>query len=36
LGLGAWNTVDGYGEFIKDPTTLGFRQVDPRTPLWIR
>jgi len=36
LGLGAWKGLDGYTDFIKDPTTLGFRQVDPRTPLWIR
>lgn len=36
LGVGSWNALDGYADFIQDPTTLGFRQVDPRTPLWIR
>jgi len=36
LGLGAWNALDGYADFIEDPTVVGFRQLDPRTPLWIR
>lgn len=31
-----WNTVEGFHDFVADPSDYGFTQVVPRSPVWIR
>ncbi len=32
----AWTNINGFDEFRSDPASLGFRQISPNSPVWIR
>ena len=36
LNQGPWGTLAGFERFYADPTTLGFRQIVPQSPIWVR